>query len=140
MKKIERRQLQVICKHFQKDIMRSITTALLLPVLCFAGGFFWIYLNLHQWPQETIPIEDIQLLFKQVLLILACLTPLLLLVCWIISWRVTYRTVGALGRITLELRQRIQSGKKTPIKIRKNDSIQTFVKQINRLLKTPTTD
>lgn len=140
MKKTERRQLQVICKHFQKDIMRNITTAFLLAVLFFAGGFFWIYLNLRTWSQETISLEAIQLLLNQTVLILACLTPLLLLVCWIISWRVTYRTIGALGRITLELRQRIQSGERTPIKIRKNDSIQTFVKQINRFLKTQKPD
>lgn len=140
MKKSERRQLRIICNRFQKDIMRSLTTALLLSVLFFAGGFFWIYVNLNQWSQETIPLETVQLSFKQSMLILACLTPVLLVICWMISWRVTYKTVGALGRITFELQQRIQSGKRTAIKIRKNDSIQTLVEQINLLLETKKKD
>lgn len=135
MKKRERRQLQLLCNRFQRNIMRSISQALLLSVFFFAGGFFWIYLNLKQWSQELIPLEEVQLLFNQSVFILACLTPLLLVICWMISWRVTYRAVGALERVTLELQQRIESGERSPIKVRKRDGIQSLVKKINHLLK-----
>jgi len=115
--------------------MRSIFIALIISVLFFGSGFFWIYLYLRKWPTEMVPLEDIQLLFHQSVLILACLTPLLIVICWVLSWRVTYRTVGALERITLELQRRIQTQEKTPIKIRKGDGIQDLVEKINHLLR-----
>ena len=120
--------------------MRSMAIALGLAILFFGGGFLWLHFHLKSWPKEMIPREDMLLHFHQTVLIVACLTPLLLIVCWVLSWRVTYRTVGALERIALELQRRIQRGERTPIKIRKGDGIQALVAHINHLLKPPEKD
>lgn len=134
MEKKERRQLQWVCNQFQKRIMLGLSFALLLSLLFFSAGFFSIHLYLNAWNKETIPQEDIRLILNQTALILFCLIPVLLCICWVLSWRVTYRTVGALERITLELQKRIKTGKRAPIHIRKGDGIHPLVKSINNLL------
>jgi hypothetical protein len=134
MKKKERRQLQWVCNHFQKRIMLSLSLALLLSILFFSAGFFSIHFYLNTANKEVIPLEDIRLILNRTALILVCLIPVLLCICWTLSWRVTYRTVGALERLTLELQKRIKTSERTPIRIRKGDGIHPLVEGINHLL------
>lgn len=82
-----------------------------------------------------LSLEGIQLLFKQAILVIICLSPLIPILLWMFSWRLTYRTVGSLERIIVELKKRIKTGENKAIHVRKGDGAEALVEGINHLFK-----
>lgn len=134
MEKLERRQLTLVCNGFHRRIMVTMFLLLGLSIVIFGGGFLSLHFFLTGREQEVLPVELFQLRFYQTLLIVICLLPILGTLAWQLIWRLTYRTVGSLERIIIELLSRIQTGEWNAIKVRDEDGLRELVEGINQLL------
>ncbi len=130
----ERKQLEYVCKQYHHPIVLGMATTFIVTLLVFCGGMGGLYFYFSLVKDEVIPIADVRLRVKQAIFVVLCFLPVIVYMFWQLGWRVTYHTVGALQRITIELQRRIKTGERTPIKIREKDRIHDLVVEINRLL------
>ncbi len=134
MLKGERLQLKIVCSQYHYRIVLGMAVTFIMTLLLFCVGIGGIYFYLASWKEEMIPLEDVLLRVQQTMFIGVCVLPVIIFLFWNLGWRVTYHTVGALHRITLELQKRIKTGDRSPIKIRKKDRIHELLQEINQLL------
>lgn len=134
MKKKSRRVLIFTCNEFHKKLITIIFSTQLITIIAFSLPMVWVYVKIVSLGDADIDGPEILNLLERSFLVMLYILPFIFIVPWWFSKKLVYKKIGAVERISLELRSRVQDSSTTPISIRKSDHLQQMVEDINILL------
>lgn len=134
--KNNKRKQRYIKNSFQKKVMILVFAATLIPAGVVALCLYYLIFNLMAW-QLGIPesvIYNLMPVAHKVITIVGIVIPVLILVIWEIALELSHRIAGPVYRLEKELDERLHSGSKEPIRLRKKDELKSLADKINKIL------
>lgn len=116
--------------------MFLVFVSAVVPATVIASCLYYLIfdmLALQMMIPEAIAYNLLPVLNK-VNLILAVAIPVIIVLIWFAALELSHRIAGPLYRIEKELDEIASGAKRTPIKVRKNDELQSLATRLNKVI------
>ncbi len=131
-----KREMFAIANKYQKKIIILVFFAMIIPVIItiFAMASLIFTLLAAEIPHKEIIIFNVWPAIMRSLIVMLTILPLSIILILLVSYRISNRLVGPIGRISRELDERINKNSKEHIILRKKDDLIDLANKINSIL------